>query len=143
MNRENSRGGVSSLLLPLNFHDNTIMLNEGILEALGRPRQAQILLNEEMKRLLIRPCEVNSEQAVVIPSGHILQVEIGGRVLLRRIRRIAGWETERPRICVGTFIPDYQAVCFELDEAIAVDVKPPDRDSAGAAGETQTTLSPQ
>ena len=143
MNRENSRGGVSSLLLTLNFHDNTMMLNEGILEALGRPRQAQILLNEEMKRLLIRPCEVNSEQAVVIPSGHILQVEIGGRVLLRRIRRIAGWETERPRICVGTFIPDYQAVCFELDEAIAVDVKPPDRDSAGASGETQTTLSPQ
>lgn len=143
MNRENSRGGVSSLLLTLNFHDNTMMLNEGILEALGRPRQAQILLNEEMKRLLIRPCEVNSEQAVVIPSGHILQVEIGGRVLLRRIRRIAGWETERPRICVGTFIPDYQAVCFELDEAIAVDVKPHDRDSAGAAGETQTTLSPQ
>ena len=89
MNRENSRGGVSSLLLTLNFHDNTMMLNEGILEALGRPRQAQILLNEEMKRLLIRPCEVNSEQAVVIPSGHILQVEIGGRVLLRRIRRIA------------------------------------------------------
>ena len=143
MNRENSRGGVSSLLLTLNFHDNTMMLNEGILEALGRPRQAQILLNEEMKRLLIRPCEVNSEQAVVIPSGHILQVEIGGRVLLRRIRRIARWETERPRICVGTFIPDYQAVCFELDEAIAVDVKPPDHDSAGAAGETQTTLSPQ
>ena len=34
----------SQLLLTMNFHDETMMLNEGILEALGRPRQVQILL---------------------------------------------------------------------------------------------------
>ena len=33
----------SQLLLTMNFHDETMMLNEGILEALGRPRQVQIL----------------------------------------------------------------------------------------------------
>lgn len=137
MIHENSQGSASNLLLTLNFHDNTMMLNDGILEALGRPRQVQILLNEEMKRLLMRPCEVNSEQAVVIPSGHIMQVEIGGKILLRRIRRIAGWESEQPRICVGTFIPDYQAVCFELGDSIAVDVKPPD-DGAPGPGEEAT-----
>lgn len=110
----------SQLLLTMNFHDETMMLNEGILEALGRPRQVQILLNDESKRLLLRPCEVDSNQAIVIPSGSVLQVELGGRQLLRRIRRLAGWETEQPRICVGESIQEYQAVFFDLTRAIAV-----------------------
>ena len=110
----------SQLLLTMNFHDETMMLNEGILEALGRPRQVQILLNDESRRLVLRPCDVNSSQAVVIPTGSILQVELGGRQLLRRIRKLAGWDTEQPRICVGEFIQEYQAVCFDLVRAMAV-----------------------
>ena len=69
----------SQLLLTMNFHDETIMLNEGIIYALGHPKQVQILLNDESKRLLLRPCEVDSSQAIVIPSEAILQVELGGR----------------------------------------------------------------
>ena len=110
----------SQLLLTMNFHDETMMLNEGILEALGRPRQVQILLNDESRRLVLRPCDVNSSQAVVIPMGSTLQVELGGRQLLRRIRKLAGWDTEQPRICVGEFIQEYQAVCFDLVRAMAV-----------------------
>ena len=110
----------SQLLLTMNFHDKTIMLNEGILEALGRPRQVQILLNDESRRLVLRPCDMNSSQAVVIPTGSTLQVELGGRQLLRRIRKLAGWDTEQPRICVGEFIQEYQAVCFDLVRAMAV-----------------------
>lgn len=110
----------SQLLLTMNFHDETMMLNEGILEALGRPRQVQILLNDESRRLVLRPCDVNSSQAVVIPTGSTLQVELGGRQLLRRIRKLAGWDTEQPRICVGEFIQEYQAVCFDLVRAMAV-----------------------
>ena len=110
----------SQLLLTMNFHDETMMLNEGILEALGRPRQVQILLNDESRRLVLRPCDVNSSQAVVIPTGSTLQVELGGRQLLRRIRKLAGWDTEQPRICVGEFIQEYQAVCFDIVRAMAV-----------------------
>ena len=110
----------SQLLLTMNFHDETMMLNEGILEALGCPRQVQILLNDESRRLVLRPCDVNSSQAVVIPTGSTLQVELGGRQLLRRIRKLAGWDTEQPRICVGEFIQEYQAVCFDLVRAMAV-----------------------
>lgn len=133
MNTENRQSSVTNLLLTLNFHESSMMLNEGILEALGRPRQVQILLNEDMKRLLMRPCEVNSEQAVVIPAGHVMQVEIGGRSLLRKIRRISGWDTEQPRICLGTLIPDYQAICFDLADAIAVNLPP--SDATGAVAE--------
>ena len=110
----------SQLLLTMNFRDETIMLNEGILHALGCPKQVQILLNDESKRLLLRPCEVDSNQAIVIPSGSVLQVEIGGRQLLRKIRRLAGWETEQPRICFGEAIQEYQAVFFDLTRAMVV-----------------------
>lgn len=53
MNGDNVQGSQPDPLLTLNFHDSSIMLNEGILDALGRPRQVQILINEETKRLLI------------------------------------------------------------------------------------------
>ena len=62
------------------------------------------------------------KQAVVIRAERVLQVEIGARSLLKKISRIAGWETDQPRICVGDPIPQYQAVCFELEDAIAVDL---------------------
>ena len=134
MNGDTIQASQPDLLLTLNFHDSSMMLNDGILDALGRPRQVQILINEEAKRLLMRPCEVDSEQAVVIPAEHVMQVEIGGRSLLRKIRRIAGWDTEQPRICIGAPIPDYHAICFELEDAIAVNVEPPGSAAARAAG---------
>ena len=109
-----------SLLLTMDFQDESMMLNEGILDALGRPKQVQILLNREAKRLLLRPCEVDSTQAVVMPSGHVLQAEVGGRSLLKKIRKLAGWQGGRGRICIGEAIPAYNAVCFELESAIAV-----------------------
>lgn len=108
------------LLLTMNFQDETMMINDGILNALGRPKQVQILLNDESKRLLLRPCEIDSNQAVVIPAEHIIQVEIGARRLLKKIRKLAGWETEQPRICAGEFVDEHKAVFFDLTRAIAV-----------------------
>ena len=110
------------LLLTMDFQDESMMLNEGILDALGRPKQVQIMLNREAKRLLLMPCEVDSTQAVVMPSGHVLQAELGGRSLLKKIRKIAGWQAARARICIGEPVPEYNAVYFELENAIAVSV---------------------
>ncbi len=109
-----------NLLLTLNFQDETIMLNKDIIETIGYPKQVQILINKESKRLLLRPCATDSCQAIVIPTAAEPQVEIGGRQLLRKIRKLAGWENEQPRICVGELIQDYQAVVFDLPKAIAV-----------------------
>ena len=108
------------LLLTMNFQDETMMINDGILNALGRPKHVQILLNDGAKRLLLRPCEMDSNQAVVIPAEHIIQVEIGARRLLKKIRKLAGWETEQPRICAGEFVDEHKAVFFDLTRAIAV-----------------------
>ena len=118
------------LLLTMDFHDESMMLNEGILDALGRPKQVQIMLNKDSKRLLLRPCEVDSTEAVVMPSGPVLQAEVGGRSLLKKIRKIAGWQAERARICIGEAIPAYNAVCFELENAISVSL--PDENGMNA-----------
>ena len=119
----NGLGEDSPLLLTMNFQDASMMLNEGILDALGRPDQVQIYLNEEKKGLLLMPCEVDSAQAFVMPPGPALQVEIGGRSLLKKICRLTGWPAGPARICVGKALPEYSAVVFDLANSIAVDIK--------------------
>ena len=39
---------MNSLLLTLNLQEDTILLNQGVLDVLGHPRQVQILINEEI-----------------------------------------------------------------------------------------------
>ena len=109
------------LLLTMDFNGEAMMLNDGILDALSRPDQVQIMLNKEQKRLLIRPCGMDSSQAVVMPQGDAPQAEIGGRVLIRNIKKLAGWKEDRGRICIGEAVPEYSAVCFDLERSFAVE----------------------
>jgi hypothetical protein len=113
----------ASLLLTLNFKEDAMMLNEGILNELESPKQVQILLNEESKMLALRSCDMDSSQAVLLPAERTLQVEIGGRSLLRRIKKMTGWKTDQPRVCIGSPVPEYRAVCFALEDAIIVDAQ--------------------
>ena len=46
-----------------------------------------------------------------------LQFEIGGRSLLKKIRRITGWVNDEPRICNGEYLPMHQAIRFDLMSA--------------------------
>jgi hypothetical protein len=110
-----------TLLLTLNFKEDAMMLNDGILDVLERPKQVQILLNEESKMLALRSCDMDSRQAVLLPEERTLQVEIGGRSLLRRIKKMTGWKTDQPRVCIGSPVPEYRAVCFALEDAIVID----------------------
>ena len=107
-------------LLTINFRDDSIMLDEGILEALGRPSMVQIMLNKESKILLLRSCDVDSEEPFLMPKDAAEKVELPGRTVLRDICRATGWEPTWPRICMGQSIPEYQAVYFELEYAIPV-----------------------
>ena len=118
--------------LTLNFQDETIMLNEDTISALDHPGQVQIMLNEEKKMLLLRPCEMDGEQAVVLPSESVLRVEIGGRVLLKKIRRITKWNNGLPRVCIGTSYPEHRVVIFSLMDACEVDLTERKEDLNGA-----------
>lgn len=108
-------------ILTLNFRDETIMLNESALESLGRPKQIQIMISNETKRLAMCPCDTDSEEAVVMPPGDVRQFEIGGRSVLKKIRKAAGWQSDLPRLCFGEAIPDHRAVCFDLEYAVPVE----------------------
>ena len=89
------------LLLTLNLFEDSILLNEGVLDALDWPRQIQILINKDEKMLLLRACTIDDLQAVVMPEAHALQCEISGRSLLKKIRRLVGWEDTQPRYRKG------------------------------------------
>ena len=88
-----------------------------VLDVLGHPRQVQILINEEIGSLLLRACTIDDLQAVVVPEEHVMQFEIGGRSLLKKIRRITGWVNDEPRICNGEYLPMHQAIRFDLMSA--------------------------
>lgn len=109
---------MNSLLLTLNLQEDTILLNKGILDILDHPRQVQIMINEEIGSLLLRACTIDDLQAVVVPEGQMVQFEIGGRSLLKKIRKIAGWVNDEPRVCTGEYLPMHQAIRFDLMNAM-------------------------
>ena len=74
-------------IMTLNLQEDSILLNEGVLETLDRPRQ------------------------------HSSAFEISGRSLLRKIRQMVGWEDNLPRLCAGEYLPVHQAIRFNLSEA--------------------------
>lgn len=112
----------AQIILTLNLLEDSILLNEGVLAALDWPRQVQILINKDEKMLLLRACTIDDQQAVVVPEERAMQFEISGRSLLRKIRRMVGWEDDRPRMCYGDYLPAHQAIRFDLKSAQAVDL---------------------
>ena len=115
MNQQMSRN--NQLLLTMNFHDETMMLNEGILDALGHPRQVQLLINEERQMLLLQACTVDDREAIVIPPLTMEHFEMSGHALLRRIRRLTGWVDDNPRGIEGRVLPTHCAIVFDLHNA--------------------------
>ena len=112
----------SPIILTLNLMEDSILLNEGVLDALDWPRQVQIMINQDAKMLLLRACTMEDKQAVVMPAERVEQFEISGRALLKKIRRMVGWEDDRPRMCFGEYLPPHQAIRFNLTEAEPVDL---------------------
>ncbi len=112
----------SPIILTLNLMEDSILLNEGVLDALDWPRQVQLMINQDAKMLLLRACTIEDKQAVVVPSDRVEQFEISGRSLLRKIRRLVGWNDDCPRLCYGEYLPAHQAIRFNLMDAEAVDL---------------------
>ncbi len=105
------------LMLTLCLQDDSILLNSSIIEALEHPRQVQILINDEEKMLVLRACTIDDQQAVILSSGTVMQVEIGGRMLLRKVKKLTGWQDDQTRVLFGEYLPSHQAVRFNLMDA--------------------------
>ena len=113
----------SPIIMTLNLTEDSILLNEGVIAALDRPRQVQILINSDEKALLLRACTIDDMQAVVMPEESTVQCEISGRSLLKKIKKLTGWKDDTPRMCYGDYLPTHQAILFKLDKAERIDAQ--------------------
>lgn len=134
MNELTAARGVGSLVMTLCPEEESILLNKTVLDQLGQPRQVQLLINEEQGMLLLKACSIEDREAVVVPPLLPDQFEVSGASLLKRLRRLAGWSDNRPRQIIGIPIPIHNAIAFDLQTAIPVQLKPsgggmPDRHS--------------
>ncbi len=119
------------LALTLCLEEDSILIGEPVLEALGHPRQVQLLINEEQQMLLLQACTVNDREAIVIPPMTLEHFEMSGHALLRRIRRLTGWTDNSPRVVSGRFIPAHCAIVFDLRTARPSPVRMPPDGSVG------------
>lgn len=110
-----SRG--NRLIITLFPEEESILINGDVLEAIGRPRQIQLMINDEKKKLLLMACEVEDRQAVVVPEPDTPQFEISGQSLIKRIRKLTGWTDHNPRAIEGIEMRAYHAVIFDLLDA--------------------------
>ncbi len=120
------------LSLTLCLAEDSILLSEVVLEALGHPRQVQMLINDEQLMLLLQACTVDDREAIVIPPLTMEHFEMNGHALLRRIRRLTGWTDNLPRVVYGNFIPTHCAVVFDLRSAELSPVRMPLDGSMGS-----------
>jgi len=103
-----------SLTLTLCLEQDSILINNEALEALGYPRQVQMLINEQKQSLLLQACTVDDREAVVIPLDTEPQFEMSGHSLLKRIRKLTGWTDNTSRVIYGSFITQHRAIVFDL-----------------------------
>ncbi len=112
---------MNEMKLTLNLRDGLFTLNEGTLDALGRPRQVQLLINTKKQMLVLRACGTEDAEAVVLPAEHVISTDISGRTLLKNIRKQMGWFDENTRECYGSYFPMHQAISFDLSKVRIAD----------------------
>ena len=113
------------LMLTLCLEEDSILVSKAILETLEHPKQVQMLINEERQMLLLQACTVDDREAVVIPPATMVQFEMSGHALLRRIRRLTGWTDNQPRVIYGNYIASHQAIVFDLHTAQPAELQMP------------------
>lgn len=104
-----------NLIMTFFLEEGSIILNQGIIEALGKPEHVQVRFNEKTLQLILRACQLEEEQAIVVQKAEM--PELAGRRLIKKIRTLAGWPDEGTRFVYGVYLPEYNAVGFNLTDA--------------------------
>ena len=101
-----SRISVEPLTLTLCLEEDSILLNQAVLDTLQHPRQVQMLINEERQMLLVQACTIDDREAIVVPTTPMSQFEMSGH-----------WMDARPWVVYGTYIESHNAIVFDLNSA--------------------------
>ena len=105
---------MDELILGFDFVEQTLLLNDSIINVLGHPECIQLRLDEENGLLMIRTCEQGEEQAVIMDPGTL---EISGRSVMKKVKQLLRWNDNSPRLAYGVSLPTYNAVLFDLRDA--------------------------
>ncbi len=105
---------MNDMILTMDMKDDLFILDEATLNALGKPRQVQLLINTHQKKLVLRACSAEDDEPIFLPAAPVISTEISGRKLLQNIRTNMGWSDKSTGVCAGTFLPNHKAVCFDL-----------------------------
>ena len=103
------------MILTMDMKNDLFVLDDATLDALGRPKQVQLLINTQQRKLVLRACSAEDDEPIFLSAAPMISTEISGRKLLQNIRTNMGWEDKKTRICPGTFLPTHKAVCFDLN----------------------------
>lgn len=103
------------MILTLDMKNDLFVLDEATLDALGRPKQVQLLINTQQRKLVLRACSAEDDEPIFLPEAPVISTEISGRRLLQNIRTNMGWDDRATRLCTGTYLPHHKAVCFDLN----------------------------
>lgn len=114
------------LMLTLCLEEESILVSNAVLEALDRPRQVQMLINDAKRMLLLQPCTISDREAVIVPQQPMRQFEMSGAALLKRVRKLTGWNDKRPRVIYGDYIPQHHAILFDLQRAQLAQLQMPE-----------------
>lgn len=115
------------LMLTLCMEEESILVSSAVLDYLGHPKQIQMLINDKSRMLLLRACAMDDKEAIVISAYPLIQFEMSGYSLLKRIRRITDWADRHPRVIYGEPVAMHQAVIFDLNNAQPAQLQmPPD-----------------
>ncbi len=107
---------MNDLILTFDLDEGTIVLNQGIIKTLGAPKHVQISINDQTCQLMLRACDIEEDQAIVVEKEEMPQV--GGRRLLKRISNLAGWTGQESRFVYGYTVPHLDSVVlFDLKDA--------------------------
>ena len=105
---------MDELILGFDFTERTLVLSESIIEALGHPEYVQLCLDEERCYLMIRACDKEEAQAIVLEPG---TAEISGRSVMKKLKQLLSWSDDPPMLAYGVLLPTYNAVLFDLRDA--------------------------
>ena len=108
---------VAPLALTLSLEDDSILVGRDVLEVLGYPKQLQLMFNDTQKKILLQACTIDDKGAVVVPPQPMLYFAVSGHSLLKRIRKITGWQDNDPRTLEGFQVPGRLAIVFDLQTA--------------------------
>ena len=75
------------MILTMDMKNDLFVLDDATLDALGRPKQVQLLINTQQRKLVLRACSAEDDEPIFLES----------------------------RICPGTYLPSHKAVCFDLN----------------------------